>query len=108
MKLLRLFTAGVLVLFGSTSMASTVFVPTGDSVDFEFFFPPFSLEDPELFIFDAADTGFTDGLFVPVTNPLETASVEVVATFVSRVGHDGRFRVCFTCLKGLLGLVGQL
>lgn len=63
MKLFRLLTAGVLTLFASTSMAATVLVPTGNSVDF------WALDLPtgtELFMFDDEDMGFAgDRLLVP-------------------------------------------
>lgn len=91
MKLFRLLIAGVLTLFGSTAMASTVFVPTGNSVEFEYFFPPFSLEDPGLFIFDDADTAFVgESIFVPVSSPLDEATVDIDTNFILAV-CDSRF-----------------
>jgi hypothetical protein len=85
MKLFRFLTVGALTLFASTSMASTVLVPTGDSVDFSLFIPPERI-DAVLFIFDAEDTTFaSDGLFVPVADPFDTANVTVSSNFILAV-----------------------
>ncbi|NNJ97738.1 MAG: VPLPA-CTERM sorting domain-containing protein [Gammaproteobacteria bacterium] len=91
MKLFKLLTASALAIFASTSMASTVLVPTSGSVDFELLIPPFSLEDPGLFIFDDEDTAFVgDSIFVPVTSPFDdVATVDIDTNFILAVCEDG-------------------
>lgn len=86
MKLMRVLTAGMLTLFASTAMASTVFVPTEDSVIFEAAFLDSDFDfvnDFDLVIFDDQDTTFVgDSMLVPVASPFDVATVDIDSNFI--------------------------
>ena len=86
MKLKRFLAATVLTLFASTAMASTVLVPTGNSVTFETALLDSDFDfvnDFDLVIFDDQDTTFVgDSILVPVTSPFDVATVDIETNFI--------------------------